>query len=211
MRYVFFGPPASGKGTQSHRLAGEKELCYLSTGGFLRSEISQNSEAGQIAKRYLDHGLYVPDEFILPMVKKWCDQQERGWVLDGFPRTLRQTLTMLEMMPFTHAIALEVDYVELERRVTGRLECSACHYAASRDTINDGESCPQCTGTMLPRADDDLENFRSRYEQFQALTVPAINHLEEIGQLTRVSGQAPPHEVFASVMRALDSDFCNCY
>ena len=207
MRYVFFGPPASGKGTQAHRLAGEKELSYLSTGGLLRSEISQNTEAGKTAKAYLDKGLYVPDEFILPMVKSWCDEKESGWVLDGFPRTLPQTRSMLEIMPITHAIALEVDYAELERRVTGRLECSACHYAASRDVIKNGDACPQCTGVMRPRADDDLENFQSRYEQFQSLTLPAIDHLEREGQLTRVNGQAPPHEVFAHVMRVLDSDF----
>lgn len=205
LRFVLFGPPASGKGTQGHRLAGEYELDYLSTGVLLRREMEKKSPLGREIADRLDQGLYVSDSIIAPLVDRWIAERETsgdGYVLDGFPRSVSQANHLADRVDF--AIMLDVALPELERRVCGRLECTACHYVTTRSNRDD-ETCPKCTGDLAPRADDHYENFINRYREYQRHTEPLFTYYSDRKCLVRIDGLGAPHEVFARIVHALSA------
>ncbi|MGE9267740.1 MAG: adenylate kinase family protein [Verrucomicrobiales bacterium] len=203
---VFLGPPASGKGTQGRRLADELGLAYLSTGGFLREILREGGEAASQVKPYLDRGHYVPDEIMLPLVRAWMSRHADGWVLDGFPRTLAQAEELDALLDpverrSLRAVCLEVPEAELRKRVASRVECLDCHWTAGDSEI---ETCAKCGGRMAPRADDDLEKFARRYEEFRTQALPAIKFYQESGRALTLDGLSAPDQVYQDLRSALD-------
>lgn len=204
LRFILFGPPASGKGTQGHRLAGEFELKYLSTGGLLRQEMAEASDLGRKIHETLEQGKYVSDSIMIPLVSRWTSdlhQRGEGYVLDGFPRTVPQANELGDDVDL--AIMLDVALPELERRVLGRLECEACHYVTTENEQAVGSPCPKCTGEMTRRHDDDRENFLSRHQQYQKHTEPLLTYYSDRGKLVRIDGLGAPHMVFARLINAV--------
>lgn len=194
---VFLGPPASGKGTQGRRLADDQGLAYLSTGALLRQALRDETELGEKARPYLDRGEFVPDEIMVPMVLEWVGQQENGWLLDGFPRTLRQAEALDEALTEEpRAIILHVPDEELRRRVACRLECVDCHRVARE---GEGLACPTCGGRLEPRADDASSNFENRLQEYRRLVLPAISYYCQNGRARIVNGTGSPDEVYARV------------
>ena len=192
---VFLGPPASGKGTQGRRLAEEYELAYLSTGVLLRQALQEGTDLGEQARPYLKRGEFVPDEIMVPMVLEWVAQQGDGWLLDGFPRTLRQAEALdeaLDQKP--RAIILHVPDDELRRRVVCRLECVACHRVARE---GEGAVCPTCGGDLEPRADDASENFENRLQEYRRLVLPVISYYCDQHRGRIINGTGSPDEVYA--------------
>ena len=194
---VFLGPPASGKGTQGRRLAESEGLAYLSTGALLRRALSDHTELGKLARPYLDRGEFVPDEIMVPMVLNWVQEQDNGWLLDGFPRTVPQAEALdaaLENKP--EAIVLHVPDEELRRRVVCRLECESCHRVASE---GGGGECPKCGGRLAPRADDASANFENRLTEYRRLVVPTIQYYCDRWRGRIVNGTGSPDEVWTRV------------
>ncbi|MEN8773006.1 MAG: nucleoside monophosphate kinase [Akkermansiaceae bacterium] len=194
---VFLGPPASGKGTQGRRLAKENSLAYLSTGALLRRALRDNTDLGQKARPYLERGEYVPDDIMVPMVLEWVSEQVDGWLLDGFPRTVPQVKaldSLLEVKP--SAIILHVSDDELRRRVACRLECVECHRVARE---GEGEKCPECQGSLEPRADDAAANFENRLAEYRRLVIPAVTYYCDQQRARIVNGMGSPDEVYARV------------
>lgn len=200
MRFVLLGPPASGKGTQGRRLAEVLGLAYLSTGALLRKQVAQGTDLGKKAEPILKRGAYLPDELMLPVVGDWLAGETGGWVLDGFPRSVPQAEFLDERLaatahPLTAAISLEVPLETLLERIRRRRECPQCHWTGQISDLSDHASCPKCGTRVEPRPDDDEANFRNRYREFSAITMPAVRWYRERGQLVGCDASASPDVV----------------
>ncbi len=199
---ILLGPPASGKGTQARQLAGYLGVPCLGTGKLLRDEIERETAVGLEAKGYIEGGSYVPDAVILAMVESWLGENVDGWLMDGFPRTIPQAEALQESaIPPSRVIVLDVPRGDLELRITRRRECTGCGVTFAVDHL-DEVICPDCkTPTLVSRADDALDSFKVRYENYEELTVPLFDYYEGLGMLDRVDGTQSPDEVFAEILK----------
>ncbi|QTN32241.1 nucleoside monophosphate kinase [Akkermansiaceae bacterium] len=207
MRIVLLGPPASGKGTQGRRLAASLGLGYLSTGALLRENIENGTALGLAAEPILARGGYLPDGLICPIVADWlvANDAVSGWVLDGFPRSLRQAefldAWLLEKgVTLGAAVALEVPFAELLRRIQDRVECPDCRWSGQGADLPEPGKCPKCGGDAAPRADDSEANFRNRHAEFLSLTVPVIDFYRETGRLVPVPATGTKDETAATIL-----------
>jgi len=205
-RIVLLGPPASGKGTQGRRLAETLGLGYLSTGSLLRHHVAEKTELGIQAKPILARGEYLPDELMQPILEDWLiDQEDRGWVLDGFPRSRPQAVWLGQWLidhhaPLNAAICLEVPYEELLARVLDRVECPSCRWSGNTDDLGENQICPECGSTAGRRSDDTEENLARRYREYTDITGPAIDWYREQGTLDVIDATAPQNEVAATIL-----------
>ena len=201
---ILLGPPASGKGTQARQLADHLDIPCLGTGKLLRDEIDKGSAVGLEAKKYIEEGSYVPDETILKMVETWLDEHSEGWLMDGFPRTIPQAEALQKAAKPTCVIALHVPKEELEFRITKRRECTSCRVTFAVNSIGDN-ICPECgTPTLVSRADDALESFRVRYQNYEELTIPLFDYYKSMGMLDKVDGTDSPEEVFKEILKIVE-------
>ena len=201
---ILLGPPASGKGTQARQLAEHLSVPCLGTGKLLRNEIEKGSAVGLEAKEYMDGGRYVPDEVILKMVESWLAENPNGWLMDGFPRTLPQAEALQKIVQPTYIIALDVPREELEFRITKRRECTSCGITVAVNSI-DENACPECEfGLLISRADDALDSFKVRYENYEELTLPLFDYYASLGTFNKVDGTQSPKEVFAEIFNIVE-------
>ncbi len=180
LRFVLLGPPASGKGTQGRRLAAAFGLEYLGTGALLREIVENGGPHAAEIRPILARGGYLPDGLMCALMGDWLEDHRGGWVLDGFPRSPAQAVFLDGWLHARHdrlhaAVALEVPKEELLRRIENRVECPDCRWTGQREDLDDRMRCPKCGGEAGPRADDDLENFLSRHEEYRRHTVPVID------------------------------------
>ncbi len=201
---ILLGPPASGKGTQARKLADHLGVPCLGTGKLLRNEIDKGSPVGLEAKGYIERGSYVPDEIILKMVSEWLSGHSDGWLMDGFPRTIPQAEALQQTAKPTRVIALDVPQDELEFRITKRRECTSCGATVAVNCSQD-HTCPECgKETLISRADDALESFKARYQNYEELTVPLFDYYDSLGMLSKVDGTKSPKEVFAEILKIVE-------
>ena len=205
-RIVLIGPPASGKGTQCRRIQALLDIPTLGTGNLLRREVESGSELGQEVEGYLNRGAYVPDALMMQLVQNWLrDYGQKGWLLDGFPRTLAQAQALEEAGETgspTLAIGLDVPEAALEQRITKRRECSSC---GATFTVGEEEPnrCQDCGGELVVRSDDNLENFRTRYANYKEHTQPLFDYYASQGKLLLVDGMLSPDAVYAAIEKQL--------
>jgi adenylate kinase len=196
LRIVLLGPPASGKGTQGRRLAASLGLGYLSTGALLREEMEAGSPLGKLAEPILDRGEYLPDDLMCRILSDWLARQSGGWVLDGFPRSLPQAVFLDAWLAGRNlgidaAVSLEVPFDELVSRIRNRVECPECRWSGQKEQAGGNDQCPVCPSPVVPRADDSEENFTKRYQEFVRLTVPVIDHYQNLNLLVHCDATAP--------------------
>ena len=200
---LLLGPPASGKGTQARNLAAHLNVSCLGTGKLLRDEIEAGSEIGRQAEGFMNRGAYVPDEVIMSMVGNWLDQNQSGWLLDGFPRTKPQAEALNHIQAPSIVIALDVPQEDLEFRITKRRECTSCGATVAVENADD-EDCPVCgDGKLVSRSDDALDSFKLRYAQYTELTQPLFDYYSDLGLLKRVDGTLKPDMVYQSILDLL--------
>ena len=204
LHLILLGPPASGKGTQGRRLAADRGLDYLSTGALLRGVLREDSEASREIRPILDRGGYIPDELMCGIMRGWLAAHPDGWVLDGFPRTLMQDDFLAAWLAergerVDAAIALDVPKDELIRRIEGRVECPDCRWSGQKEELDAGGLCPKCGGTAGPRADDNLTNFLSRYDEYCEQTVPVIERHDAAGTLLHCDATRSVDTVAATI------------
>lgn len=200
MNLILFGPPGAGKGTQAKRLEDIYGIAQLSTGEMLRAEVAAGSELGRRAEDIMKAGDLVPDEMIIGMIDGRLDREDcrKGFILDGFPRTVAQAKALdgllgRKHLSLDHVISIEVDDDAMVERITGRFTCATCG-AGYHDTFQqpkvDGV-CDKCGGTTFERrADDNEATVRSRLEAYHEQTVPILDHYAAQNLVRTVDGMA---------------------
>ena len=216
MRLVLVGPPGAGKGTQAQFIAAQFAIPKISTGDIFRANVSQGTELGIAAKKYMDAGDLVPDEVTNAMVKDRLSEEDTadGFLLDGFPRTVPQAVTLDEMLADL-GVALDVvqelvvDDEEVIRRLSGRRTCRSCGHIWHVDfdpPTRDG-ICDHCNGELFQRDDDKPDTVRHRLEVYAEQTAPLIAHYAEQGILVGIDATGPVDDVTEraiAVLRAYD-------
>jgi adenylate kinase len=205
MRLVFLGAPGSGKGTQADILKERLSMIKLSTGDLLRAETEKQSPLGKKAATYMNQGKLVPDDVMIDILKKKITEFEKkgkGYILDGFPRTLPQARALDAMLekikaPLDAAILIDVPEKELLRRLTSRWTCRNCGATLSfPDGKPNDAICPNCGSTDLyQREDDTRETILKRFDVYRKNTYPLIDYYDKNGLLHRISGEGEIEEI----------------
>ena len=200
VRIAFLGPPGAGKGTQARDLAQEWGVLHLATGDMLREAVAAGSPLGREAKDYMDRGALVPDDVIIRMMGERLGRADarRGFILDGFPRTIAQAEalgTLLKDLGLTldTVVYFDVSEPELLRRLTGRRVCRKCghtYHLVSNPPKRPGV-CDACGGELYQREDDSEATVRNRLDVYRRQTSPLLDYYRERHMLTTVSGEGP--------------------
>ncbi len=214
MRFIFLGPPGAGKGTQARTLAAEQGIPQIATGDMLREAVASGSRLGIEAKSYMDRGALVPDEVVIGLVAERLDRDDakKGFILDGFPRTVAQAEALEQQLKkwelaVERVIFFEVSEGELLRRLTGRRVCRRCgatYHLAFSPPKNAGR-CDACEGELYQREDDAEATARRRLEVYVAQTTPLLEYYSSRGLLTRIAGEGAAEEIGRAIRRAAAS------
>ena len=198
MNLLFMGPPGAGKGTQAEVIVNEFGIPHISTGDAFRLAIKQGTPVGMKAKEYMDQGLLVPDDVTVGIVRERLQQPdcEKGFLLDGFPRTLSQAESLDELLDsmgrkLDHVINLKVDRNKLLARLTGRRICKSCGatYHVIFNPPGQEGVCDKCGGELYQRSDDNEESVGARLDEYINQTAPLLKFYEDKGQLRQVDGE----------------------
>jgi adenylate kinase len=211
---VLLGPPGAGKGTQAKMLETKYNMVQLSTGDMLRQVVATGSELGQEAKRVMDAGQLMPDELMIRLISERIDKDcGDGFILDGFPRTVRQAEGLDQMLAekgveLDAVIEMKVDEEALIARIIGRFSCDTCG-AGYHDTFQrpkvDG-ICDVCGGTEFGRrADDNEETVRARMEAYRRQTAPILPYYGEKGVLRSIDGMASIEEIAGQIQATMEA------
>ena len=204
MKLIFLGPPGAGKGTQAERIAERFMIAHVSTGDMLRSEIRNATPLGAAAKSYLDRGELVPDSVIIDMVRERIGREDcrKGFLLDGFPRTVTQAEALLGFTDVDFAVNIDVPSDRLVKRISGRRMCPDCGAAYHVSTYTE-PTCRKCGAALYQRDDDLEETVANRLRVYTEKTAPLIAFYEDKGKLFTVDGDAPVDTVTERILKGL--------
>jgi len=211
---VFLGPPGAGKGTQAKRLETKHNMVQFSTGEMLRRVAATGSELGQEAKRVMDAGQLMPDALMIRLISERIDRDcGDGFILDGFPRTVRQAECLDQMLAekglkLDVVIEMKVDEEALIARIIGRFSCDSCgagyHDEFQRPKVAD--VCDACGGSeFVRRADDKEETVRARMEAYKRQTMPILPYYGDKGVLRTIDGMASIEEIAGQIEATLEA------
>ncbi len=205
MKLVFLGPPGAGKGTQAAGVCQRFAIPHISTGDMLRAAIAKETETGLKAKVFMDQGQLVPDEVLVQMVKERLSESDcvNGYLLDGFPRTVKQAEALDLISKPDVTVDVEVPDEKLLARLTGRRVCMACKGTFHVTKLGDATVCPDCGGELIQRDDDKPATIQKRLDVYHSQTAPLIDYYEKCGSLKKVDGDQAPDKVFEAILVAL--------
>lgn len=205
MKIILLGAPGAGKGTQATRIASKYGIVHISTGDIFRANIKGGTEIGKLAKSYIDAGKLVPDSVTCDIVKDrlgW-DDVKKGYLLDGFPRSLYQAEELSKFADIDLCLNLEVDPSLIMERICGRRVCS-CGESYHVSTLNGSTVCAKCGKELYARADDNPETVKARLDTYNTQTAPLIDYYKAQGKLAVVrSGEGSPDLVFEQICKVL--------
>jgi adenylate kinase len=215
MRILFLGPPGSGKGTQSKKLAEKENLLHLSSGDLLRATVAAGTPAGKAAKPYMDDGKLVPDPVLIDMFREQLSNPGafKGFILDGFPRNISQAQSLDAMLAELMAeldtvLNLEIDNNLLQERITGRRSCpnKACGavYHIKFAPPKKDNVCDLCGTQLIQRSDDNADLVAKRLKTYNEETAPLIEYYTKKGLLKKVDAEGKPNEVFAHILESAE-------
>ena len=192
MNLILLGAPGAGKGTLASYLIEKMGIPSISTGNILREALKNDTPLGQQAKGFMDAGQLVPDELVINLLKERIAKRDckSGFILDGFPRTIPQAEALDEVAQIDCALAIDVPYEMIEKRMTGRrvcLRCGATYHVEANPPRVEG-ICDICGDKLVVRSDDEPEVVKRRHETYCAQTEPLIGYYEAQGKLKTIDG-----------------------
>ncbi len=214
MKLILLGPPGAGKGTQAKMLTDRFTIPQISTGDILRAAVKESTPMGIKAKTFMDGGALVPDEVVVGIVKERLqkDDCQRGFILDGFPRTVAQADALKSTLgglgkELDAVVSLEVDTEALVERLTGRRTCKDCGrgYHVKFDPPRAGGICDACGGKLFQRDDDNEATIRKRLDVYGQQTMPLIAYYRNDGVLAEVDGMQPMDVVQQRIVSVLQA------
>ncbi|MBQ9614937.1 MAG: adenylate kinase [Selenomonadaceae bacterium] len=214
MHILLMGPPGAGKGTQAANLVKELGVPHISTGDMFRAAVKEGTELGKQAKACMDAGKLVPDEVTIGIVRERLakDDCKKGFILDGFPRTVEQADALNGILKelglaLKRVLNINVPAADLVERAVGRRICKKCgatYHVSFNPTKKEGV-CDDCGGELYQRADDTKETMENRLSVYEASTRPLIEYYEKAGIYTEVDGRQPINQVTRELLQALNA------
>jgi adenylate kinase len=212
MNLILLGPPGAGKGTQAKKMVDAYGIPQISTGDMLREAVKNQTQLGMEAKKFMDAGQLVPDEVVIGLVKERMTKPDtdKGFMLDGFPRTVPQAEELDKVLadlnkPIDHVVSIEVANEELMGRLTGRRTCKACGagFHVIFDPPKEEGKCDKCSGELYQRDDDNEATVSNRLKVYDSSTKPLIDYYQGKGLLRPVDGVGAIDEIFGRVKAVL--------
>lgn len=213
MRLVLLGPPGAGKGTQARMLAELAGVPQVASGDLLRAAVREKTQIGLKVAGILERGDLVSDEIVVKLIEERLDAPDarKGFILDGFPRSLAQAELLGAMLSrrgtkIDRALAVMVPDAEIVKRISGRRTCRKCQemFNVAFDPPQKAGVCDKCGGELYQREDDAEKTVQHRLDVYNATTKPLLDHYAAAGILTRVDGVGRPEEVEQRMIAALD-------
>lgn len=213
MNIVLLGPPGAGKGTQAERIVEDFTVAWISTGDIFRKNLREGTPLGLKAKEYMDKGELVPDELTVDLVKDRIKEPdcEKGFMLDGFPRTINQAerfdqIASQENLSLDCVLNIDVPDEELMKRLTGRRMCKKCgkaYHVMFNPPKQEGVCDPPCGGELYQRDDDKEDVIRNRLDVYYKNTQPLIDYYKNKNILVDIPGTGSVDEVYSSIKKTL--------
>jgi len=213
MRLILLGPPGAGKGTQAKLFAGRLGAPQVSTGDILRQAVADGTDLGRKARSFMDRGALVPDEVVIGIIEERLRKPDcaHGYILDGFPRTLRQAEALSQTLraiqaPLDRVLSVEVPEDDLVMRLSGRRVCRGCGqmYHVEANPPRQAGVCDRCGESLYQRDDDKEETIRHRLRVYREQTEPLIGFYQSAGLVRSVNGAQAPDAVFAQALKQLE-------
>jgi adenylate kinase len=210
MNIIMLGAPGAGKGTQAAVLCEHFGIPTISTGNMIREALKNGTEMGLKAKSYMDDGKLVPDEVVIGIVKERLSEDDckKGFILDGFPRTIPQAEALDNMgVDIKYVINIDVPDESIIKRMSGRRVCENCgrpYHIESLKPQKDGV-CDDCGGTLVQRKDDHPDTVLARLDVYHKETEPLADYYKKQGKLVNVEGQNTVADTTAAVLKAIEA------
>ncbi len=209
MNLIILAAPGAGKGTQAEALSKHYDIPTISTGAILRKNIADGTALGELAAKYINDGKFVPDDVMIDIVKKRLSEEDckKGFILDGFPRTLNQAEALDKSGISVDAVlTIEVEDEKIIERLAGRLECKKCgnsYHKMHKKPKTEGV-CDNCGGVLTTREDDKPEVIKQRLETYYEQTAPLKKFYADRNMLKTAIGQEEIADTTAAVIAALE-------
>jgi adenylate kinase len=214
VRIILMGPPGAGKGTQAELLRERFDVPHISSGDLLRGAVKRKTTLGMQAKRFMDRGELVPDSILLGTIEERLrgDDSAKGFILDGFPRTVAQADALSTMLRgrgthVDHVLSLTVPRDEVVKRLSGRRTCRECGalYHIILDPPRNAGICNKCNGELYQRDDDQEDTILARLDVYDRQTAPLLALYRKHGLLREVDGIGSQDQVFARLLAAMQA------
>ena len=211
-RVVLLGPPGAGKGTQAKLLQEEFAACQISTGDILRKAVADKTPLGREAGQYIDRGALVPDDVIVKLVAERLKDKdcEKGFILDGFPRTIPQAESLDAILKdmrlgLNRVLSVQVPRAVIIERLAGRRSCKDCGALAHVVFSPPKQTgvCDRCGGELYQRRDDEEETVANRLKVYENQTAPLVDYYRRRSLLREIDGVGPVNEIRARMIKAL--------
>ncbi len=210
---ILMGPPGAGKGTQAKLLEERLGVPHISSGDLLRAAVKRKTKMGLLAKRFMDRGELVPDDVLIGAIEDRLreDDCEKGFILDGFPRTLAQADALTQMcarlgVEVAHVVSIQVPREDLVKRMSGRRvcrECGAMYHIIFNPPNNEG-ICNRCNGELYQRDDDQEDTIVARLEVYERQTAPVIALYRRNGSLREIDGVGGQDQIFKRILSQVE-------
>ncbi len=205
MKILIMGAQGAGKGTQAETLSKIYNIPTISTGELFRNIVSSGSELGKQIKAIIDAGALVPDDITIVLLKERLANKDckKGYILDGFPRTLTQAMLLDSITKIDKVVFLDIDFDTVVARIAGRRTCPKCGHIHNINFAGDKNKCSLCGTKYVVRSDDTEESIKKRLETFSKQTLPIVDYYKKQGKVLTVDANKTPATVLEQIVKGL--------